>query len=545
MKSLPFVAPFPIGGVSERYGYAAQSQGTTPEALNVFPTDWTTGRERGGTRPGRVAFGSNVGARPYGWCPVSYVTEPTSGNFVTNRGVAVCTASGTYTHTAFNTPATSWTQRIATSPASDFATCEMFLQTLVQTSTGQQYPQLKWMSYGSNPWSADGDLDTVVGAYNTANTPDPLLPRGNNLPQYCGLVAIHNGRLVFSGSKKAPHIVYMSRTANPVDYDFSAIDVGGAIATSTGLGGRISEPVTALITHNQDCLLVGCTDSLYVIRGNLRAGGQIYVLSHTHGPLMQSAWCKTGNEWTFLLTREGLFRMPPGCGVPMEPASTQVLPDDLVGINPGSTLSRSGLSGDRVAMGYDARFRGIHIYTWTADGGKKGWFHDLQSGGFWPILFGTGETWTGGAIELCVPYKATMTANRSGLLLIDQAGNTYVLDRSDTSDSFTAKLTMGPLDIGGSPHTEGVLASVGAVLSEASGEVAWDAVTADSAQQAFLSPSQTFTGDPWDVQGLNYLQHPRVRGVSGYLKLSSSGTTRWQTEEVFGIAEAASMRRVD
>ena len=38
---------FPIGGVQRRYAYQRQGPYSTPDANNIWPTDGTTGRERG------------------------------------------------------------------------------------------------------------------------------------------------------------------------------------------------------------------------------------------------------------------------------------------------------------------------------------------------------------------------------------------------------------------------------------------------------------------------------------------------------------------
>lgn len=538
MPTQPFVVPFPIGGVVRRHAYAAQGPSTTPDALNIFPTDWTTGRERGGSRPGLISFGASPSGTPYAWCPVTYQASAGTGVVKgVKRGVAVCTSSGTYVHTRFDDTSQAWTQEIATAPGDDFSTCAMFLQTLVQTSQGMNYPTIKWMAGGDSPWKSvtvptgNGSLQTVIAGYNSEQGTTYPLP-----PEYCGIAVIHGDRLVLGGGKNDPHVVYFSAVGNILDWDVASDFTDGAFATSGAGGGTISEPVTALIPHNNDCLLIGGPDSLYVLRGNPRIGGYLFTLSHTTGPLMQSAWCKAGNDYTYMLTREGLWSMRPGCGEPMESVSRESLPDELIGINPGL--------GHRVCMGYDARFRGIHIYV-DKTSSKSGWFYDLQTGGFWPIIYGTGETWSGEAIHLCVEYKATMTSDRTGLTLIKSGGTAHTLDRTDTSESFTSKLWVGPINIGGSPHSEGVLSDIGAVLGEGSDPVSWTAYSGDSPQEAYNSPSYTYTGVDWDRQGLNYKQHPRIRGTSAYVKMTASGTERIQFEELYGDAAPSAARRVD
>ena len=527
----PFVAPFPIGGVSKRHGYAGQNPATTPSALNVFPTDWTTGRERGGTRPGLTNFGSSPSGAPYGWCPITFQT---SGAL--KRGIAVVTASGTYTLTDFTAPYDAWTQSISAAPGSDFSTCHMFMQTLVQTSYGMQYPRILWMASGTSPWIDDGLLDAVITNYNTdaVPVPDPALPAP---PEYCGIVSVHNARLVLAGAKNDPHVVYFSRMNSLVDWDYSAVDQQGAFTTASGKAGYIGEPVTALIPHTNDCLLIGGPDSLYVLRGNPRAGGHIHSLSTTTGPLMQSAWCKTDNDWTYMMTRAGLWRMPPGCGDSLQSVSREVLPIELLAINPGA--------GDRVCMGYDALFRGLLIFVDSTAYGKYGYFYDLQSGGFWPINYGSGTSWSGNAVHLIPSYPAAMTRDRSNLIQLMSDGTAKVFDRTDTAESFTSQVYLGPIAVGGSPYTDGVLTDIGAVLGEDSDPLSFAIYGGDSAQEAYNNPTQTFTGNAWSKQGLNHWQNPRVRATAAYIKAHASGTSRWQFEEIFGLNAPVSMRRVD
>ena len=339
-----------------------------------------------------------------------------------------------------------------------------------------------------------------------------------------------------AGDRERATIVYFCRVSNYLDWNYASIDSGAAFATSGGTSGQISEPVTSLISHNRDCLLIGCTDSIYVLRGNPRAGGQVYVLSHTMGPLNQKAWCKTGNDYTFFISKEGLWSIPPGCGAPPSSVSREVLPDELIGLNPGD--------GDDVCMAYDARYRGIHIYA------KRGvdryqYFYDLQAGGFWPMDVGWHP-------DLAFNHKTFMSRDKSSLMICNGA-TVYQFDRSSKIESYDAHVYYGPIDIGGSPHTEGVLTMINAVLAHGSDEVSFTLYGGDSPQEAFNNPRYVLTGNDWDrltstnpKGALNFLQHPRVRATSAYLKVHHTNSTkRWSLEEVYGEAAPSAMRRTD
>ncbi|MEM9354583.1 MAG: hypothetical protein AAGB04_00075 [Pseudomonadota bacterium] len=407
-----------------------------------------------------------------------------------------------------STPGGSWTTRISTAPGGDFASCAVYQDMVYQASASQTTVRRNSLSGGSEEALTIDGLGTV--------------------PTNCGLVALHGDRLVLSGDAGSPQVVYMAAIGNPRNWDFSAEDRAGAYANSGGQEGRVGEIITSLISHNQNCLLIGCTDSLYVIRGNPRVpGNRIEVLNHEVGPLMQSAWCKTDSDDTIVMTRQGLYAMPPGCGDTMQNISDGRLPDDLVGIDPGA--------GDKVSLVHDGRFRGVHIYLDRASGSDAHYFFDLKpGGGFWPMSF------SAGTMKLGVSFKRAASNTESDVIAMT-GSSAYQFDTS-AGESIDSHLYYGPIALG-SPHLEGVLTEISGVLSEDSDAVSWEVYVGKSPQEAFNS-TVAFTGTDWINQGLNLRQHPRVRGVAAYLKVFATGSARWSIEEIVGTAYPAAKRRV-
>ena len=500
---------FPSGGVSERHGFNKQAPFTTPDSNNIWPFQWETGRERGGVRPGIVSSGGSVsGAK--NWC---------DANWVGNNSVAVVGSNGTYVYKK-NLPG--WSRIIEQSPGTDFTSCATHLMSLYQAAGATDQACVY------RPLDESEDEADLVAATRDDGTEKGTAPKG------CGLVASWNDRLVLAGDIENPQILYMSAVGDPTDWDYSSPTGSAAWAnSSSGTSGAISENITSLIHHNSDCLIVGCTDSMYAVRGNPAAGGYVYSLSNAIGPLQHSAWCKTGNDHTVMMTRDGLYSIRPGCGEPPVNMSRENLPSSLVGIDPGS--------GDSVSIGYDSRWRGVHIYANYSGGSKEYWFYDLQSKGFWPMSFG--ET-----VDLAVNFKNKASPTKSGLHIIS-SGTAYQFDSDDTSESIDSHIVYGPIPLG-STHTEGVLTELNAVLSEDSGDVAWSVFADKSPQEAYAlvkAGTPSFTGTKWDVQGFNYLQNPLVRGAAFYLKLEDDGGTaserRWCVEEILAKFRPAGKRR--
>jgi len=452
----------------------------------------------GGVRPGLTAFGEIGGDGPRGWC---------EANWLNNSGIAVCHDNGT----AVRTSTLGWTQKINTGISVDVASCAVYLLNLYQAEAGATTRFIPLVS--------------SVGAGTVLSNAG-----GGTAPTNCGLITSWGDRLVLAGDTVHPQVIYFSRIGDPTDWDYTDVDAGGAWANNGSEGGEFGDNITALIDHNRDCLLVCGEDSIYAVRGNPKAGGQIYSLTKTVGPLTNNAWCKTGNDYTVMMTRDGLYSMRPGCGEPPVSMSREVLPEDLTAIAMAGSTS--------VCLGYDSRFRGIHIHVRLGVGGARThWFYDLQSKGFWPMSYGVPNY----VMDLAPNLKSASSSTKSGMLAIEDGGAAFQYDTAST-ESINSYLFYGPIALG-SPHTEGVLTEIAAVLSEDSGNTAWSVFVGDSPQEAFAS-TVAFTGANWNRQGLNYVQNPLVRGTAMYIKVEDVSQSRWVVEEMMAIVRAAGQRRV-
>lgn len=494
-KTRPISLRFPVGGVARRHGYEYQPQHTTPDAKNVWPGERSTGRTRGGVRPGLKTLGA-VGGAPYGWCRANWY------NSGTYSGVAIVHAEGTST----STDGVTWTTQIATNPASDFASCAMFNSVILQASGGGSL-YAKDMSGGSAAVVTDA-------------------------PTNCGIVIEAMDRVWVAGDTTNPHVVYASAVGDHEDWDYAATESSGAFA-SGGVNGFIFGRVTSLIHHGANCVIVGETDGMAVIAGNPRGGGIGRIVNQVHGPISQKAWCQdlVGNTWFF--SRAGLYRIGAGCiqsGANIESVSRERLPGSLIGINPGD--------GDNVSLGYDERFRGVHIYVTRSGGDDEAWFFDVNDGGFWPMEFPEG-------IGLAALLQPIMSDEGSGLIAVTETGSAKHFNITQNTDYGTAidsYLDIGPIKLGGDDSTGRMVDCFG-VLAEDSGDAGWSVRVGESAPQAYAATPQ-FTGQNWTRSGLNYRQHPRVMGHSAYLQVYDVSGSRWSFEEIVCNVQAGGRRRV-
>ncbi len=248
-------------------------------------------------------------------------------------------------------------------------------------------------------------------------------------------------RMVLAGDPDSPHLWYMSRIGDPYSWLFAAGDDGSPVAGTDIEGGQISEPITALIPHNRACIMFCCANSITVLRNNPVAGGTMELISHVVGPVNPTAWCKTADDWTYFLTRDGLYRMPPGCGVNPTSISREIIPASLIGLD--------GIA-NKVYMEYDVRFRCIHIYV---IGTLPQAFHYFpqygnheetgQSGAFCPA------TAPDSSILSIGRFDPIETADKSGVLIGTSAGIKR-LDRTAALPAATAFAKFNPFKLSAS-----------------------------------------------------------------------------------------------
>jgi hypothetical protein len=482
---------------------------TTPSAINVVGVDATvsqSGRDRISTRPGLTATGGGI-TEPYAWCEATWV------NSGLKRGIAVTASGGTYT----STDGANWTEYITTAPGSDFASCDVYLQNLFQ-ATGAGACRYVALTGAAGAGTAIGSHPSVAG------TP----------PTNCGVVCAHLDRLWLAGDTSNPHVLYASRIAQFYDWDY-AQDYGGAQAwaSSGAEGGQISEPIVGLTSHTRDCLICHCTDSCFAVRGN-PITGEVARVSHYVGALSQSAWThdSAGNLW--FMSRDGLYRIPAGCGDQLTSISREALPDDLVAINPGD-------SGTYCSVSYDPRQRCLWIFVdKSGSDNDVFWSFDLQApgGGWWQ------HTFSNGPLRLGATLKSASTADKSALIALNASGTAYQFDR-DSTESFSSHCVYGPFQLGGA-GTEGMLHAVQSSLGSGSSPLSWTAhggATGEAAVSNAIAGTARFTGSDWPA-GLSSWQNPRMRDAYGCIKVFGTTTDRWSQENIDAQLMPLGLRRV-
>ncbi len=500
-KTREIVIHPPVGGIVRSFSFQDQAPYTAVDALNFWGRDSKTGRQRVAIRPGLASFATVASTNPVR-C-MAQVNTATGQQydralFAISNGLLYRYASSAFSNKGgdFHTD-----RLISAAP---------YLQKLyIADKDASPARPMVWDSGGDSVADiaiTPGDVATLDG---------------------CTLVAVAFDRLWWSGNSTTPQGYYASRVGNPVDYEFDldSTDVTQAINGTSLDGGNIGEKITAMMAHNRECLLMGATDSTHIIRGDPMQGGRLELLSSTVGPLGPLAWCKTGDNQTVMLTRNGLYVMPAGCGAAFQQISKQKLPDALMGT--ASTFD--------ALLAYDTRFDGLHIYLTEASGastGRQAWWMDWETGGYWPLSLTTTEQ-----PSSIMRFDPLDGADTSGVLLGGSGGGVRRLDRTTASAVASGYLYIGPIRISPTPFHKGNIQKMRitygancdditgtlAIYCAESGEAAYAAAVANSTHHRY----STTIG----ATQLNHVVHPRVGGHAAVIKIALTDIAKYISVE--------------
>jgi len=209
----------------------------------------------------------------------------------------------------------------------------------------------------------------------TDATVDGTLARANRA---CRLIATYRGRVVLSGLGTDPQNWFMSKSGDPLDWDYdpattSAIQAVAGNNTDLGLVGDV---VTALCPYQDDVMIMGGANSIWIMRGDPAAGGSIDNITREVGIVGANAWCwdPAGNFYFF--GQNGLYRMTGGLGVP-----------ELISRNKlDKKFSDVDFEANHVILSYDSRDQGIHVFIspqLEPDTAGEHYFWDERNDAFW------------------------------------------------------------------------------------------------------------------------------------------------------------------
>lgn len=258
------------------------------------------------------------------------------------------------------------------------------------------------------------------------------------------LACIWRDRLVVAGPFSNPQNFFMSRQGTPTDWDYGQVDAAAAVAGNASRAGGIGEPLNCLIPFSDDTLLLGGDHSLYMVQGDIAAGGQIITVSEAVGTYGPDCWDldPDGNLW--FIGSGGLYEIAAG-STALQNKSTDSLRDFFNQIN---------RSAQYVVCTWDRDRNGLWITLSPVNSGAiNHMFYDASTGGFFPVQFPP----TQGPMTAIV-YDGDGPSDRI-LMLGGRDGWVRTLSASAATDDgslLTSYVVLGPIR----PFDEQTLASM-------------------------------------------------------------------------------------
>lgn len=406
----------------------------------------------------------------------------------------------------------------------------------------------------------DVDVSPIGVAYTVGNPPKIYDPSVGDLgeirnhtaeegkgvvPVGPRLVALYKDRIIYAASDSQPHVWWASRQGDPNDWDFTQEDSGAAVfSQGSSLAGRMGDPITAIIPHSDDCLVVGAYNNLHIVRGDPGYGGTMSLISDKIGIVGPHAWSKVPDGMVCFMSADGLYIISAGChGAPVS-LSRERLPDELTNLTDQREI---------VTLEYDTQNRGLHIMVTRRDSSTSShWWYDWERKSFWRVKLKKDH-------EPHALHERTAWDNQQRVLLGGRDGRIRYFDRAFEYDDgdvdgngdpkpLDAYLLYGPFQLQQEGYDEGVLTELKADMGEVSGRVQWDVFAGQTSEECWikvLSDNSRESGY-WsgaNLSGQQYTSRPRVRGVSAIVRVKSGEIRRWFMERVTGVLRSAGRRR--
>ncbi|KKK87844.1 hypothetical protein LCGC14_2749160, partial [marine sediment metagenome] len=137
-----------------------------------------------------------------------------------------------------------------------------------------------------------------------------------SMPSNPTLGCLYRGRAVLSGDAAYPHQWYMSRQANIFDWLYSQADAQTPVAGSNADAGELGDVVKALIPYKDDYLIFGCSQTMWLLRGDPAIGGSLDELSLTSGIFGPYAYAWDNKDNLYYFGTNGIYLVPKGLGTP-------------------------------------------------------------------------------------------------------------------------------------------------------------------------------------------------------------------------------------
>lgn len=336
----------------------------------------------------------------------------------------------------------------------------------------------------------------------------------NNKPR---LICTWRGRILLSGLLLDGQAIFAAAVDDPFDWDYGRVPFGAdmAWAFSSGEQGLVGDKVTGLIPYTDDLLIIGCNNSILVQQGDVTYGGKRSFITDKVGMAWGKAWCRDPQGNIFFMSNDMKVYVMGPSSRPQE--VSQPVKQLLQNIDTGEM---------NIVAGYDNRTQAIHFFiTPLAEPGpSRHMTLELRTMAWSELEFGNRQH----DPLCCAEFEGNEPDDR-GLFFGSWDGFVRRFDHEAEDDDGTpieSEVAIGPfltptLDEVHIPEIQGVMA-------DDSGDVDYEVLTGDTAQEAIESETAAAAGVFY--AGRNYTDPVRVAAKAMYVKLMS--TEKWAMESI-------------
>jgi hypothetical protein len=356
-------------------------------------------------------------------------------------------------------------------------------------------------------------FDLLTNTFTTWTPTAGSLPMDDygNRPE---LICTWRGRTVMSGVRFDAQNWFMSKSNDPLDWDYSPTPTNAtqAVAGNNSDAGLIGDVITALVPYSDDLMLFGGDHTIYMMTGDPADSGQIDRVSDECGMAYGRAFCRMPNgALLFFGSRGGVYMMAPG-GKPERVTKGSI----------DERLSDIDMSTNYVRMAWFDRLQGAFLFITPATAGDTtyNFFWDARNDSWWMDQFAEDD-------HNPISMMTIDGDSPDDRHLLIGCGDGYVrkIDVDATTDDGTgiaSNLFIGPF---GNTKLNELMIS----LASGSSNVTWSTHVGKDAQTA-IAASAGATGTL--VAGRNRSAWPRRFGHALYLKLAATGA--WAAEQMMG-----------
>jgi hypothetical protein len=302
------------------------------------------------------------------------------------------------------------------------------------------------------------------------------------------------------------------------------------VAGNNSDAGLLGDVITALAPYNDDIMLMGGIQSIWLMRGDPANNGQIDNVTHEVGIIGPDAWCLDSQGTMYFFGGGTFFRMAPFGMSSMYQKVLGGMPEALSQGRLDRIFGQVDATTHEVMLLWDELLKGVHIYITPFDNMTTvHYWWDQRTDSFWPE-----QTFPNCDPTSVLNFKSSNSVARADLLgsrdgYVRQVDNT---SSSDDGNPIASMVRLAPMTAG-STHQNSRINRITTVLDSASDPVTVNVYAAQSPEEAVnaTTPAWAYTVSPTNRYGV-----PRIQGNSILLEIANNAFQNvWQTATAYAI----------